>query len=292
MDRNGPIRSQPATQDHRSVVHRTVNYSRLRCRGGLHLKRTDTWAAIQINNLPRWHKTCIETGAPSTPQENPMSSFRIRSLALAATTLLSLGAQADSVSITFDVAQAGYVPGAQGVPQDISNQFASLGLLLTDVEHGTAASIGDCTGGVGSDPHHLYGARGRGDQFGSCGDTTPNLDFLFVNPADSMQAAYTTAFSLLVTDGSDTVMTAYDMFGAVLGSISTGNNGFNQRIGLSGIGQIARINVRTASDYTAYDDLEYEEVQAFGAVPEPASFALAGLALLALARSRKTAAAR
>jgi hypothetical protein len=191
--------------------------------------------------------------------------------ALAASSAVFGSAAQATVTITFDTPQAGYTPSAQFVTQDISDQFASLGILFrTTGNYALGATVGDCTGGVGSDPVHLYGS---GSDYPGCGDTTPNIDFLFVDPTNSAVASFTTAFSLLVTDGSGTVLTAYDALGNVLG-IATATSGFNERIGISGVGDIARVNVTTPADPTAYDDLQFADVASVGAVPEPGTWAM------------------
>lgn len=191
--------------------------------------------------------------------------------ALAASTVLFGSAAQATVTITFDAPQAGYTPSPQFVTQNIYDQFASLGILFrTAGNYALGATAGDCTGGVGSDPVHLYGS---GSDYPGCGDTTPNIDFLFVDPANSAVASFTTAFSLLVTDGSGTTLTAYDALGNILG-IATTTSGFNERIGISGVGDIARVNVTTPFDATAYDDLQFADVASTGAVPEPGTWAM------------------
>ena len=198
---------------------------------------------------------------------------KLGALAAAAILAGAAGAAGASVTINFDVAQGGYTP-TPGTLHDISDEFASLGLKLRNAnDHSTpGATLGKCTAG-GSAPVQLYGF---GNFFGLCGDIFPNIDFLFVDPNDTSATSYTTAFSILITDGSDVTLKAYDAFGALLATTATTGGGFNQRIGVSGVGQIARVNVRTGlSDATAYDDIIFDEVHtAAGGVPEPAAWAL------------------
>ena len=209
--------------------------------------------------------------------------------ALAASTVVFGSAAQATVTITFDAPQAGYTPSPQAVTQNVYDQFASLGILFrTPGNYSLGATVGDCTGGVGSDPVHLYGS---GSSFAGCGDTTPNIDFLFVDPTNSTVASFTTAFSLLVTDGSGTILTAYDALGNILG-IATTTSGFNERIGISGVGDIARVNVTTPADATAYDDLQFADVASVGAVPEPGTWAMILLGFGAVGFSMRRSARR
>jgi hypothetical protein len=205
-----------------------------------------------------------------------------RLVAMASFAVASSAANAALVSITFDTPIAGYTP--TGLQQALTTQFDSLGLRIVDVGNGNVApSTGDCTGGVGSDPFHLYGAIGQGDFFGGCGDTTPNLDFLFFSPGNPAQAGYTTSFSILITDGGDTVLTAYGLNGSLLATVNSVSSS-NETLSVSGVGPISRVNVRTPFDSTAYDDLAFESVQTVGTnVPVPSTLALIGLAVLGLA---------
>jgi len=190
---------------------------------------------------------------------------------------------AQAVVITFDTAIAGYTPNAPA-QLAIADQFASLGLRIWDVENNSAASVGDCTGGVGSDPFHLYGKSSNIGGSG-CGDTTPNIDFIFVDPLNMFLAGFTSDFSLEITDGHTTVLTAFDVNGNVLGTdTTTGSNG--ERIGVSGIGQIHRVNVFTASNATAFDDLQFSSVVAHG-VAEPSALFLLGFGLMGLGIYRR-----
>lgn len=196
---------------------------------------------------------------------------------IGATLLAASGlANAGLISIDFDSAQAGYTPLAQGVTQIIDNQFASLGIIFEN------AQVGDCTGGVGSDPVHLYGPGP-----GSCGDTTPDINMYFVDPSNSLNNAYTDFFSILVTDGNGTTINAYDINDSLIGSVSTVAGGFDETLTLSGIGNITWLNIFTPSDATAYDDIVFEEVTAVASVPETATLALLGLGLAGIGFSRR-----
>ncbi len=198
-------------------------------------------------------------------------------LAIAALCCAAGRAHAAPVTVNFDIAQADYTPLPQFQTQVVSNQLTPLGVVFRDGAFPLlGVVVGDNTFGGGSNPVHLYGNDGVGGF-----DTTPNIDIFFVDPNDGVLPGFTTSFSVLVTDGDDTTMTAYDRSGALLGAVTT-TTGNNERISLSGIGQISRINLVTLSDPTGYDDLIFEEVSGIGGptpVPEPATLVLLGSGL-------------
>ncbi len=196
--------------------------------------------------------------------------------------LLSTIVNATPITINFDSAQADYVPTSG--QQNLTDQFASQGILFWDVEHNMAASVGNC--GPGSGPFHLYGAIGQGNSFSGCGDTTASIDFIFVDPYDSLNQAFTTAFSVNIGDSAPGLSTllAYDVDGNVLAEVA--NTSSFEDLGVSGIGEISRINVTSVSDYTTWDDISFESVTAYS-VPEPSVIALFGFAFLGLSFLRK-----
>lgn len=108
----------------------------------------------------------------------------------------------------------------------------------------------------------------------------------FVNPNDINERAFTTFFSILVTDGNDTTLEAYDVDNNWLTSISTINGGKNETLTLDEIGDIAWLNIFSISDGTGYDDIVFEEVKLFS-VSEPVGLAIMGLALAGIGFSRK-----
>lgn len=186
--------------------------------------------------------------------------------------VLSSVAHAGLISIGFEEVQAGYTPQPQFKPQIISNQFASLGIIFEN------ALVGDCTNSAyGTGVVHLY-SEGKG----ACGDYTPDIKMFFVNPNDINERAFTTFFSILVTDGNDTTLEAYDVDNNLLTSISTIDGGKNEILTLKEIGDIAWLNIFSISDGTGYDDIVFEEVKLFS-VPEPVGLAIMGLALAGMA---------
>jgi hypothetical protein len=184
------------------------------------------------------------------------------------------------VFIGFEVNQANYVP-TPGTTQEVTNQFAPLGIVFSDVASpGHGAVLGKC--GPGNGAVALFGF---GADFGGCGDTTPNLDILFVDPANENNPAFTTAFSVYNFDGLIR-LSAYDIDGVLLGSTQSSSG----LLSLSGIGQIARVNLLSLDqDSTTMDDVTFESVTPFNQqIPEPASLLLlgSGLALVALRKRR------
>jgi hypothetical protein len=128
---------------------------------------------------------------------------------------------------------------------------------------------------------HLY-SEGKG----ACGDYTPDIKMFFINPNDINERAFTTFFSILVTDGNDTTLEAYDVDNNLLTSISTIDGGKNETLTLKEIGDIAWLNIFSISDGTGYDDILFEEVKLFS-VSEPVGLAIMGLALAGIGFSRK-----
>lgn len=247
-------------------------------------KRSDRHVAL---NQPLSRVAQLLLRAQTTQFHPSKQAMKLHKLFTIALTLIAALDQVNAapVAISFDSPQASYVPTAPNVTQFVSNQFASLGIIFIDAETNGSPSVGDCTGGVGSDPFHLYGGT---PLITGCGDTTPNINFVFVDPNNISNPGYTTDFSLLITDGSGTILTAFDITGNLLGSITTAN-GFNERIGISGVGKISRVNVRTPFDATAYDDLIFEAVQSFEShsVPEPHPIGLLALGLAMLLVTRR-----
>ncbi|MBI5084236.1 MAG: PEP-CTERM sorting domain-containing protein [Acidobacteria bacterium] len=182
------------------------------------------------------------------------------------------------VSIGFEVPQGTYVP-TPGVTQELTNQFSSLGIIFQDISSpGRGAIAGQCGPGNG-----LVSLFGFGADFAGCGDTTPNLDIVFVDPSNPLNPAYTTSFSILNTDGT-LQLSAYDIFGNLLGSTSN----FSGTLSLSGIGQIARVNLLSLDQNpTTMDDLNFEAVTPFAPVPEPGTWGLLTLGFGALALRKR-----
>lgn len=195
---------------------------------------------------------------------------------------LAASSFADTVTVTFDTAVGNYVP-TPGVIQNVKNEFAPLGFIFEDVADPTkGVTLGQCGPGQG-----LVSLFGFGNDYFGCGKTTPNFNVIFVDPNNSSNLAYTTSFSLFDTDGM-IKLTAFDVSGKELGS----SQAFSGTISLSGIGNIARVNVFSVdSDPTTLDTLQFASVTPIqSAVPEPTTVALLGLGLLSVAASRRKAA--
>jgi hypothetical protein len=160
-------------------------------------------------------------------------------------------ASAAEIFIGFEIAQGNYIP-TPGVIQDVKDEFAPLGIIFEDVaDPSKGATLGQC--GPGSGRVSLFGS---GSDFPGCGDTTPNLNILFVDPNNPANSAFTTSFSILNTDGL-VQLSAFDIDGNLLGSTQN----FSGTLSLSGIGQISRVNLLSLDqDPTTMDDIRYEMV--------------------------------
>lgn len=193
---------------------------------------------------------------------------------------------AATVSIGFDVAQAGYTP-TPGVIQNVANEFASLGVVFRDQKSpGFGATLGNC--GPGNGPVSFFG---YGNDYFGCGDTRPNIDIDFVDPTNMALDGTTTSFSIFNFDGLIEA-TAYGVSNNVLGTTST----YTGVLSFSGIGAISRVNLRSIDlDPTTMDDLSFEMVIGVNSVPEPAAWTLMiggfGLTGAAMRRRRVAVAA-
>lgn len=208
-----------------------------------------------------------------------MKKILLGAVALAAS--IAPATASAAVSISFDVAQAGYTP-TPGVTQEVTNQFGSLGVIFRDQKTpGRGATLGQC--GPGNGPVSFFGF---GNDFPGCGDTRPDIDIDFVNPTNNLLDGYTTSFSIFNFDGLIKA-TAYDALNNVLGTTQTSAG----LLSLSGIGNISRVNlVSLDNDPTTMDDLTFGDVVGVGAVPEPAAWAmmLAGFGLVGSAMRRRS----
>ena len=189
---------------------------------------------------------------------------------------------ATPITVTFDTAVADYTP-TPGVVQHVTNEFAALGFIFQDaVNPQYGATLGKCGPGEGAVALFGYGNNG------SCGNYTPNLNILFVDPTDASNKAFTTSFSIMNYDGL-IQMTAYDEFDNVLGATQL----YQGLLSLSDIGQIYRINLLSLdNDPTTLDTMTFGSVtpnQVQAQVPEPTSIALIGMGLIGLSLTRRKA---
>lgn len=192
---------------------------------------------------------------------------------------------AASVIISFDVDQADFVAPSAGGTQfvEVTDQFASLGALFSDLNFPTLGPVvtfaQDCC--LFSLPNRLYSNNGLG-----ASSTVPRVKVTFVDPSDVTRSAVTSSVSIAVTDSTNTTMTAFDIEGISLGAVTTSDPLVRfETISLSGIGDIASVEIWTVSDPTGLDDLSFAEVQP---IPEGSTALLlaSGLAALAVRRRR------
>ena len=202
-----------------------------------------------------------------------MKKFQLLLLALVLGATSSL---AWATTINFDDPQANYTP-TPNVDQVIDDQFIPLGIVFRDADFPSLGAVGgNHTGGVGSDPVHLYSNNGSGEA-----DTLPDLTLTFVEPTAPGTPASVLEFSAMVTDSDSTTFSAYDAGGNLLGSVSAVGS-LGEILTLTGIGDISRIEVRTPSDNTALDDFFFTDIAgAPPAAPVPVTSPI-GLALLVL----------
>lgn len=203
-------------------------------------------------------------------------------VSIACSLLIAAPVFASSITVSFDTAVGTYSP-TPGTINNVKNEFASLGFIFEDgADASKGATLGKC--GPGNGAVALFGA---GNDFSGCGNTRPNLNILFVDPTNIANRAYTTSVSLFNFDGW-IKMTAFDISGNVLGSVQT----FNGLLSLSGIGQIAKINLLSLdNDPTTMDDLSFESVVAFQSanVPEPSTLGLFALGFAMVLYRRRSA---
>ena len=214
---------------------------------------------------------------------------------------LVTGAEASTTFINFDVAQANYTPPPPPNPptmpyqwEVVDNQFAPLGIIFRDGNFpnlgGVVSDHTGCTGNnICSLPWLLYG--NSGNTTGDPTDATANLNIFFVDPNNLSNPATTTFFSVRVSDSTDTTVTAFDLSGAILASMTT--TVWNETVAFSNVGQIARINLTTLTDATGFDDINFETVAPV-TTPLPAALplfasGLGALGLLGWRRKRKNA---
>jgi hypothetical protein len=197
---------------------------------------------------------------------------------LSLTLLACSWANASLITISFDDAISNYTP-TPGVIQDVTDEFSSLGIVFQDaLVPSLGATLGRC--GPGDGPVALFG---HGNDYPGCGDTTPNLNILFVDPSNSNNQAFTSMFSVYNFDGL-IKMTAFDVNNVELGSVQT-NSGL---LSLAGIGNISKINLLSLDqDSTTLDTISFESVTTIPTdVPEPSTLAIFALGMIGLASRR------
>ncbi|MBC8140144.1 MAG: hypothetical protein H7Y38_01745 [Armatimonadetes bacterium] len=196
--------------------------------------------------------------------------------------LVALPASA-SVTLTFDTITGMSNAPTATVPVEsrLSNQFATSGVVFRSGSGATYVAVVDLSGtGTTSLPNGIGGAT-LADTLTYTG--SPLIIANFVDPANAVTPFVTDFVSVradTIPSGGTIGLQAFDVFGALIGSVSETDTGGNTLIiNTPGINRVEILGSTNAD--VAYDDFTFNDVTPLVAVvPEAGTFALLGFALV------------